>query len=127
LLNCRAQTPSIPKAGAKKVDKESTTGHLTPVETVVAPSELANGFDQPFTCDNHRNLYLQSERFGVSGVRKIKAKGERTVLFQPNANPEFRLDGVGDYALSPSGELYQFVFSHEITRLCDGLQIRWDL
>ena len=81
MVNCRAQTPSIPKAGAKKVDKESTTGHLTPVETVVAPSELANGFDQPFTCDNHGNLYLQSERFGVSGVRKIKAKGERTVLF----------------------------------------------
>ena len=80
-MNCRAQTPSIPKAGAKKVDKESTTGHLTPVETVVARSELANGFDQPFTCDNHGNLYLQSERFGVSGVRKIKAKGERTVLF----------------------------------------------
>jgi hypothetical protein len=40
---------------------------------------------------------------------------------------KFRLGGVGDYALSPSGELYQFVFSHEITRLCDGLQIRWDL
>ncbi len=60
-------------------------------------------------------------------VFKIKAKGERTVLFQPSANPEFRLDGVGDYALNPSGELYQFVFPHEITRLCDGLQIRWDL
>ena len=91
--------PRRSTTGAKKVDKESTTGHLTPVETVVAPSELANGFDQPFTCDNHGNLYLQCERFGVSGVRKISAKGEHTVLFQPSANPEFRLDGV---AIRPS-------------------------
>jgi hypothetical protein len=29
LVNCRAQTPSIPKRDAKKVDKESTTSHLT--------------------------------------------------------------------------------------------------
>jgi hypothetical protein len=113
---CRAQASSVPKAAVKKVDKQSTSGHLVPVETVAAPSELANGFGQPFTCDNEGNLYLQSERFGLSGVRKINAKGERTVLFQPSANPEFRLDGVGYFALSPSGELYQFVFPHEITR-----------
>jgi hypothetical protein len=116
LANCRAQASSAPQAVTKKVDKQSTTGHLTPVETIVSPSELASGFDQPFTCDNDGNLYLQSERFGVSGVRKLNPKGERTVLFQPSANPDFRLDGVGDYALSPSGELYQIVFPHEITR-----------
>jgi hypothetical protein len=116
LANCRAQASSAPKAVAKKVDKQLTTGHLTPVETIVSPSELASGFDQPFTCDNDGNLYLQSERFGVSGVRKLNPKGERTVLFQPSANPDFRLDGVGSFALSPSGELYQFVFAHEITR-----------
>jgi hypothetical protein len=28
-VNCRAQTPSIPKRSAKKVDKKSTTSHLT--------------------------------------------------------------------------------------------------
>jgi hypothetical protein len=28
-VNCRAQTPSIPKRGAKNVDKKSTTSHLT--------------------------------------------------------------------------------------------------
>jgi hypothetical protein len=65
---CRAQASSVPKAAVKKVDKQSTSGHLVPVETVAAPSELANGFGQPFTCDNEGNLYLQSERFGVSGV-----------------------------------------------------------
>jgi hypothetical protein len=116
LVNCRAQSSSAPKAVAKKVDQQSTTGHLAPVETIVSPSELASGFDQPFTCDNNGNLYLQSERFGTSGVRKINLKGERTVLFRPSANPEFRLDGVGSFALSPSGELYQIVFPHEITR-----------
>jgi len=116
LITCRAQTPSVPKAVAKRVDRQSKSGHLTPVDTVVSPSELASSFDQPFTCDKDGNLYLQSERFGVSGVRKINPKGERTVLFQPSANPEFRLDGVGSFALSPNGELYQFVFPHEITR-----------
>jgi hypothetical protein len=116
LITCRAQTSSAPKAVAKKVDKQSKNGHLTPVGTIVSPSELASSFDRPFTCDKDGNLYLQSERFGVSGVRKLNPKGERTVLFQPSSNPEFRLDGVGSFALSPNGELYQFVFPHEITR-----------
>jgi hypothetical protein len=113
---CRAQASSVPKAAVKKVDKQSTTGHLVPVETVVAATKMGGLFDEPSVCDSDGNLYLQSEHLGVSGVRKLNAKGERTVLFRPNANPEFRLDGVGYFALSPNGELYQFVFPHKITR-----------
>jgi hypothetical protein len=98
VVNCRAQSSSVPKTIANKVEQPSTPGHLAPVQSVVAASELANGFDEPLTCDNDGNLYLQSEHFGVSGVRKLNAKGERTALFQPNPNPEFRLDSVGYFA-----------------------------
>jgi hypothetical protein len=77
---------------------------------------VANSFDLPITCDNDGNLYLQSEQFGTSGIRKLNAKGERVALFQPNANPEMKIIGVGDYAISPSGELYEFVLPEEITR-----------
>ena len=115
-LECRAQAASAPKAVAKKVDKQSSTGHLVPVETVVTATEMGGLFDEPSACDSDGNLYLQSEHLGTSGVRKINAKGERTVLFRPDANPVFRLDGVGYFAVTPGGELYQFVFPHEITR-----------
>ena len=75
LGSCQALGAGAPKAVAKKVDQQSTSGHLTPVETIVAPSELASGFDEPLTCDNDGNLYLQSEHFGVSGVSKAEFQG----------------------------------------------------
>jgi hypothetical protein len=117
LATCRAQSPSVPKESTvKKAEKQPHTGYLVPVQTIVAKAEVAASFDQPLTCDNDGNLYLQSEHFGVSGIRKLNAKGERTALFQPNANPDLKIDGVGYFALSPSGELYQFVFPHEMAR-----------
>jgi hypothetical protein len=53
----------------------------------------------PLTCDSDGNIYLQSEQHGVSGVRKINPKGQRVALFQPNANPDLKIDLVGYFAL----------------------------
>ena len=118
IVNCSAQSfsPSKGQPGTKTETKPPPTGHLVPVGTVVAPTEVASSFDLPIKCDTDGNLYLQSEHFGASGIRKLNDKGERIALFQPNANPEMKIIGVGDYAVSPSGELYEIVLPEEITR-----------
>jgi hypothetical protein len=116
LVICRAQSSSVPKKPPEKKGGPPPSGHLVPVQTVLTAPELAGELDNPLTCDSDGNLYLQSEHYGVSGIRKLNLKGERTAIFQPNGNPDLKIEGVGYFALEPNGELYQLVFPHELAR-----------
>lgn len=94
----------------------SSLGHLVATQKIALASEVAGTVDEPLTCDDDGNIYLQSEHHGVSGVRKLSPKSDRLALFQPNANPDLQIDLVGYFAVRENGELYQLVFPHEITR-----------
>lgn len=83
--------------------------HLTPLEAVTS-SEVANSFLGPFVCDGDANLYLRSENAGVTGIRKLNAKGERVTLFEPSANPDIKVGLTGYFTLSKTGELYALIF-----------------
>jgi hypothetical protein len=102
-----------PETGTKQA---SSVGQLVATQKIGVASEVAGTVDEPLTCDSDGNIYLQSEQHGVSGVRKINPKGQRVALFQPNANPDLKIDLVGYFALKEGGELYQLVFAREITR-----------
>ncbi len=116
-ITLRAQSPggAAPRVETRKKSKESFS-HLVRAEKVEVASEVANSFDDPIECDGEGNFYLQSEQHGVSGIRKLNSKGERVAVFQPTAAADMKIDLVGYFALGQSGELYQLVFTHELTR-----------
>lgn len=85
--------------------------------TVVVPSELASNYVTPLQCDSRGDLYLLSDHYGVSAIRKLSPKGEQEAILQPTAAPDLgRLDVVGSFGLGPDGDVYEIVFPHEITR-----------
>ena len=116
-ITLRAQSPggAAPRVETRKKSKESFS-HLVRAEKVEVASEVANSFDDPIECDGEGNFYLQSEQHGVSGIRKLNSKGERVAVFQPTAAADMKIDLVGYFALGQNGELYQLVFTHELTR-----------
>lgn len=114
ILLCNAQ--SFKSSSKQNSAQKVATGNLVPVQTIEARSEAASTFSDPLNCDADGNLYLQSDDSGVSGVRKLNAKGERVALFQPNANPDLKVDSVGYFAIRQDGAVDQLVFPREITR-----------
>jgi hypothetical protein len=88
---------------------------LVRVETVQTPGEMAVFFFSPMECDGEGNLYLQTDP-GQPAIHKLNSKGERVAVFQPTSNPDRKIDFSRSFAVAPSGELYELVFAHEITR-----------
>lgn len=119
-IGCGAQSspagaPQPVPAKEQQTKQLSSTLHLTPVETITAPSEVAAGFAQ-LGCDSDGNLYLGSDS-PAPGVRKLNTKGELVALFQPDANPDVKVWGSGSFAVTLDGELYNWVGAKtEITR-----------
>jgi hypothetical protein len=102
---------------AEKPAKKPIDGHLVRVETVTAPSELADGFLEPLRCDNDGNVYFRTEIAGAPAIHKLNAKGERIAVFEANSNPNLKVDAATYFAIDPnSGELYELVYPHEIHR-----------
>ena len=101
ILLCNAQ--SFKSSSKQNSAQKVATGNLVPVQTIEARSEVASTFSDPLNCDADGNLYLQSDDSGVSGVRKLNAKGERVALFQPNANPDLKVDSVGILPFDKTG------------------------
>ncbi|MFB3815959.1 MAG: hypothetical protein ACE14L_17785 [Terriglobales bacterium] len=85
------------------------------LNTLDVPSEVATEFGPPLRCDREGNLYLHSEVFGVSGLRRISPKGERLATFNPNPDSHVKVDFIGSFALG-RGDLYALVYAKEITR-----------
>ena len=105
-------------SNAKEKDKtqeSSANRHLEVVQTIGAPSEALNTVAS-LACDRDGNLYVGTDHYGASGIHKLSPKGERIALFQPNANPDLKVDLSVSLAFGPNGELYQLVFPHEISR-----------
>jgi hypothetical protein len=101
--------------GASKNDAKGLP-KLTVVRTVRAESEVATSFVPPLRCDSEGNLYLMNDPYGVNGIRKLNAKGERLALFTSSIRQDMKLDLAGSFALGVGGTIYQLVFPHEITR-----------
>jgi hypothetical protein len=116
MVKGQSSSAAQPKPEKKKKAGEPPVGHLVRAREIPIPSEIATSIAVPLACDGDGNIFLQTENSGVSGVRKLSPKGERLAVFQPSANPDLKLDGVGNFALGQGGELYQFAFPHEITR-----------
>lgn len=111
----RAQAPGASSPpDAARAKRELPANRLLRVKTVVSLSETATTFGDPLLCDSDSRLYLQSEHYGVSGIRKLSANGDRLALFLPN--PDLKVTSVGYFALGKGGELYQLAFLPEITR-----------
>ena len=89
-----------------------STLHLIALETV-SSSEVASAFLGPFVCDEDGNLYLRSESAGVTAIRKLNPKGERTALFEPASNPDLKVSVTGYFSIDPDGDLYVLAFATE--------------
>lgn len=90
---CWAQGSPRAQQTATKAEKPITL-HLTPVETVAAPSEVATNFSD-LTCDSDGTTYFGSETAGIAGIRKLNRKGELVAVYQPDANPDVKVLGAG--------------------------------
>jgi len=101
-------------SGAKK-PSAAIYRKLVRVETVQTSGEIAVFFFSPMECDGEGNLYIQTDP-EQPAIHKLNSKGERVAVFQPTSNPDRKIDISRSFAVVPSGELYELVFAHEITR-----------
>ena len=92
--------------------KTVKTLHLSPVDSVIAKSEVASSFVQPLFCDDDGNLYLSSDE-RAAAIRKLSSKGERVALFQPTANPDVKVSNTGYFSVTPEGDVYTIVFARD--------------
>lgn len=107
-----AQSAADLQEHPSSTENPPSTLHLTPLETVVS-TEVASAFLGPFVCDGDGNLYLRSESAGVTAIRKLNPKGERTALFEPAANPDIKISVTGYFSVMPDGDLYVLAFAAE--------------
>src|ERR1700745_945726 len=61
--------PVVPPSPAKDLKKPRAL-HLTLVDSVIAPSEVASGFALPLWCDQDGDIYLASDE-AAGAVRKM--------------------------------------------------------
>jgi hypothetical protein len=120
-LACWAQSSgSVQQTGTNKVREEQSAEtdrndvkqplglHLTPVETISAPSEAATGFGE-LGCDDEGNLYFGSDSPAFPGIRKLSPKGELLAVYKPDTNPDVKVEFAGDFFITQSGEVYLWV------------------
>src|SRR5271166_597094 len=100
-------------AVAQVMSSESPRQHLAQVQTIRVASEDATLFVEPLKCDRSGNLYLHSDQFGISGIRKLSPKGERLALFRPSSDPELKVSRGTHFSVAPNGEVYQIVFPRD--------------
>ena len=97
--------------------KQSSERQLARVQVISVSSEDVGLIYEPIRCDRDRNIYFEADADGISGIRKLAPNGERLALFQPGANPDFKkIDSTNYFSVADSGELYELVFPHELTR-----------
>jgi hypothetical protein len=116
------QAPAAPQRQPDAQIKPAQAGtnkqvslHLTRVDTVNVPSVVANSFYPPFECDADGNIYFQNDP-RAPAIQKFNSKGEPVALFRAAPNTEKKIDHSGSFAVTPSGDLFELVFPHEINR-----------
>ena len=92
--------------------KQQAVKHLTVVQTAKS-SEIAGEFVPPLRCDNDGDLYMKTEPFGVSGIRKLNPKGEPVGLFQPSSVTDLQVAIAYYFDLDTNGEVYQLADTKE--------------
>src|ERR1700761_5737649 len=121
-----SSSPDSPKAETQKPDtkeaqlqpaseeaipvKNNNQLHLTAINIIVAPSEVASGLGGGgLQCDGDGNLYLESDSAKYPGIRKLNSKGELVAFFKPDTNPDVKVEFAGDFFVTSDGEVYQWV------------------
>jgi len=89
--------------------KDSPAKYLVGTQTIPVPSEGSIHLLWPLQCDGDGNLYLHSDQWGVSGIRKLNKRGERLAVFQPKFDPEFTIGDATRFSVANDGKLYQLV------------------
>jgi hypothetical protein len=110
-----AQTNKPHSSSQTKSKTDSPTSHLVRVQTIQATSQMATEFYSPLKCDQDGNIYLQDDPVEPA-IHKLDPKGNDVALFRPTANPDLKVDVGGYFTIAPSGEVYEIVMAHEITR-----------
>jgi len=95
----------------------SGSPHLMPIETTLAPTEVARGLGE-LSCDSDGNLYLGSDSPATPGIRKLSPGGGLLATFVPANNSGVSKAGIeGSFAVGQSGDLYTLFFpEHERAR-----------
>jgi hypothetical protein len=107
---------NAPQPAVANAKKGPVVAHLRPVESI-STSEAATAFATPFACDSDGNLYLKSEITGVTAIRKLNSKGERTAIFEPAANSDLQVTVTAYFSVTRDGEVYALVYpTKEIDR-----------
>lgn len=88
--------------------------HLS-IETIRAPSEVAEALAGPPNCDAEGNLYLKTTPDGINAIHKLDANGRRIALFQPRS-AGLQIDFSAYFSIAPDGDVYELVYPHEISR-----------
>jgi hypothetical protein len=83
-------------------------------EIVESSSEMAEAIAFP-ECDGDGNLYFTTAPDGVHAIHKVNQRGQRVAVFLPNS-PGVRVDFPQNFAIAPSGDIYQLIHAHETTR-----------
>lgn len=110
-ISAQQQAPSSHVGGSAG----SHSKYLTPVETVLG-DQVANYLLPPLRCDTKGNLYVQTEPYGISTLRKLGPRGQRLTLFKSNSDPTLKVTAAPYFALSSDGTVYQLVLSQDVTR-----------
>lgn len=105
---CWAQSTGEANQSRVKDAEQPVRLRLTPVETILAPAEVATGFAE-LVCDGDGNLYLGSDSPDDAIIRKLSPKGELVTLYQPNANPDIKVSPAGSFTVTQGGDLYLVV------------------
>ena len=99
-----------PTPEEEKPIKNNNQLHLTAINTIVAPSEVASGLGGGgLQCDGDGNIYLESDSAKYPGIRKLNSKGELVAFFKPDTNPDVKVEFAGDFFVTRDGEVYQLV------------------
>jgi len=91
-----------------------TYSPLTLVKAIPVDSVLNSIVGSP-KCDEEGNFYVRTDRFAIV---KFDSKPERIATFNANSSPDVpKIDGAGDFTVSPEGSVHQLVLPHSYDRV----------
>jgi len=101
---------SAGRSTASPFAQAGVSSHLVHVQTTVAPSEQAEVFFPPVTCDEKENLYLPRQIIDGAAIHKLDAKGQTIAAFDAKSNPDVSVNVSAWYTIEgKSSDLYQLI------------------
>jgi len=85
---------------------EETPKPLVLAETI-RTAEVASDVIPPLRCDRDGNLYMKTEPYGVTGIRKLNSRGQSVTVFLPGSVVEEQISVAYYFSVDSNGEIYQ--------------------